>query len=627
MPTTNRVVALNYDELAEIRESIEHIEPPELGRLIKRTRFDCKAENILHGVGIFPTTSREVTDTVQALFRDHIDLYLEDQTLRVQQDVLLAIRRLKTEGRIPAVLTPLRDSMSEDAFLSMSGQDDSQIEQSDDNSTSEGHRTPSTITDASSPLRSNDMSLQYDVFNPEPYHGLAGKARLGSGSLFGDDSNADSHDEEDVDDEFVDIDALSCVSDKRTTPPIESIEEAPSFRSTSVVDLSQDCTSDIARLGDQSLLGDDEHENDGDAFLEIDTMCCASAEHPVPSIEPVEPADHASSRATSVVDPSGDYECSDPQIANLPSQPVSAQTDNQSQREQSDLSIHVAKSSRTGSLDAIPEEDIPPRDSPYASDYGFAAQGAEHDLDQGPAEISSEDGDDADLDSLPGRPMTTDLLSGKTIDNQSSIDLLASLNSRNLVSTPEQRSARRISPTVMPDATGATSHIAVVNGIPTPLTGSFASGVSRDGFLNNNQESPTPAARFAEKSRRTPTPEPLYRSRYRRRRKISDSPESQPPSSPSQPIDLTSISEQAQSRPATPAGTTGEDLTSPNPMSVEEEEEDDDDDDDDDEEEPDRPTLQPRERPGRMFSLHNDCLLYTSPSPRDRTRSRMPSSA
>ena len=26
-------------------------------------------------------------------------------------------------------------------------------------------------------------------------------------------------------------------------------------------------------------------------------------------------------------------------------------------------------------------------------------------------------------------------------------------------------------------------------------------------------------------------------------------------------------------------------------------------------------------------SLDNDCLLYTSPSPRDRTRSRMPSSA
>ena len=25
--------------------------------------------------------------------------------------------------------------------------------------------------------------------------------------------------------------------------------------------------------------------------------------------------------------------------------------------------------------------------------------------------------------------------------------------------------------------------------------------------------------------------------------------------------------------------------------------------------------------------LHNSCLLYTSPSPRDRTRSRMPSSA
>ena len=26
-------------------------------------------------------------------------------------------------------------------------------------------------------------------------------------------------------------------------------------------------------------------------------------------------------------------------------------------------------------------------------------------------------------------------------------------------------------------------------------------------------------------------------------------------------------------------------------------------------------------------TLHSDCLLYTSPSPRDRTRSRMPSSA
>ena len=27
------------------------------------------------------------------------------------------------------------------------------------------------------------------------------------------------------------------------------------------------------------------------------------------------------------------------------------------------------------------------------------------------------------------------------------------------------------------------------------------------------------------------------------------------------------------------------------------------------------------------FGENNDCLLYTSPSPRDRTRSRMPSSA
>ena len=31
--------------------------------------------------------------------------------------------------------------------------------------------------------------------------------------------------------------------------------------------------------------------------------------------------------------------------------------------------------------------------------------------------------------------------------------------------------------------------------------------------------------------------------------------------------------------------------------------------------------------PSRRLELYKDCLLYTSPSPRDRTRSRMPSSA
>ena len=30
---------------------------------------------------------------------------------------------------------------------------------------------------------------------------------------------------------------------------------------------------------------------------------------------------------------------------------------------------------------------------------------------------------------------------------------------------------------------------------------------------------------------------------------------------------------------------------------------------------------------GHGYDLYTDCLLYTSPSPRDRTRSRMPSSA
>ena len=31
--------------------------------------------------------------------------------------------------------------------------------------------------------------------------------------------------------------------------------------------------------------------------------------------------------------------------------------------------------------------------------------------------------------------------------------------------------------------------------------------------------------------------------------------------------------------------------------------------------------------PVEIAERYNDCLLYTSPSPRDRTRSRMPSSA
>ena len=31
--------------------------------------------------------------------------------------------------------------------------------------------------------------------------------------------------------------------------------------------------------------------------------------------------------------------------------------------------------------------------------------------------------------------------------------------------------------------------------------------------------------------------------------------------------------------------------------------------------------------PGQVVDLNNGCLLYTSPSPRDRQKSRMPSSA
>ena len=38
-------------------------------------------------------------------------------------------------------------------------------------------------------------------------------------------------------------------------------------------------------------------------------------------------------------------------------------------------------------------------------------------------------------------------------------------------------------------------------------------------------------------------------------------------------------------------------------------------------------TMPHKATPGNEFKRRNGCLLYTSPSPRDRTRSRMPSSA
>ena len=41
---------------------------------------------------------------------------------------------------------------------------------------------------------------------------------------------------------------------------------------------------------------------------------------------------------------------------------------------------------------------------------------------------------------------------------------------------------------------------------------------------------------------------------------------------------------------------------------------------------PDRPIIAEKERQEMLLGL-KPCLLYTSPSPRDRTRSRMPSSA
>ena len=42
---------------------------------------------------------------------------------------------------------------------------------------------------------------------------------------------------------------------------------------------------------------------------------------------------------------------------------------------------------------------------------------------------------------------------------------------------------------------------------------------------------------------------------------------------------------------------------------------------------PDRTYLEPSAGTGAFLNKLEGCLLYTSPSPRDRTRSRMPSSA
>ena len=50
-------------------------------------------------------------------------------------------------------------------------------------------------------------------------------------------------------------------------------------------------------------------------------------------------------------------------------------------------------------------------------------------------------------------------------------------------------------------------------------------------------------------------------------------------------------------------------------------------DDDEDEEVVDRERLLDDVRAEELERVHGACLLYTSPSPRDRTRSRMPSSA
>jgi len=534
------------------------------------------------------TSLDQVTDRLQALLREYIDLYLDEQNPRVQQAVLGAVRRLRRGDRLPATPSPLEEVMLDNEAASMSGQDISHIEQSHIASSSEGHTTPSTMTDASSPLHYNDLSMQYDVFQPEPYHGIARKVRLGSGSLYGDDAHHGAQDQDDDDDEFIDIDALSCVPDKRPTSPIGSVAsmEANSFRSMCIVDLSQECTPNLAHIA-RPILDDDEHENDKEAFVDNDTICSVLGDAPLPSIEPVEPARLTSSRATSVVDLSDDYEINHDAGVNQASRTVSADIQDQDQREKADSALRMDDRSRADATEALPEGEIPPWDSPYASDYGFSAHDGEHAINEDPVESFSEDGDSLELGSIPDRPMTPEFLTGKNVDDPSTNDILASLNSQNNVSTPEQRSVRQVSPIVMPDAIGVTSETTVVNGMPTPLTGSFASGTDRQGLFDDNQGSPTPVARLADQSQRSSMQEPLRRSRYRRRRRISDSPDSQPATSPTRPIDLTDDGDETRGLPESPAEAMAETSMSPGPVTVEEA----------DEEEPGSDMIHIRQRP------------------------------
>jgi len=466
MPTTSQYVALGYDELSEIRHDITDIEPLELGRLIRLTRFDCKAERIIHGVS---TTFRPhvncFTDHIQALIRDFIDLYIEDQSPQIQRHVLQAMRQLKEGEPISGPPNPVEIGLSNEAVSTTAC--DGNATQHPVVPTPEGDDSPSTLSGAGSPSdRSEPSDVHHDAFTLEPYHGITKKVRLGCRSLFGDDDDEDVNEErDDGDDDFVDIDAVSCASDKQSTPGMDSFD----------------------------------------------------------------PAGSSWSRATSVVDLSDDYMSGHPQASAQVPQLV-PETVNQGQDERHASPLDMADLSQVNPPDAMLEEEIPPWNSPYADNWGFNTD-EDNAADPGLIESFSDDGDEMDLDSLPGRPMTPAFGPGKDIDGpQRENSIFAPpVSPSPPPATPSMRPAGQISLIIVHDAAETPPQTTVLNGIPTPVTGSFASAVSAHD-LNDNEASPAPADRSTGQSHRSPAPEPLYLSRYRTTANVA--PEFSPPTSP-----------------------------------------------------------------------------------------------
>ncbi|GAB7342468.1 hypothetical protein MBLNU457_g0669t1 [Dothideomycetes sp. NU457] len=183
-------------------------------------------------------------------------------------------------------------------------------------------------------------------------------------------------------------------------------------------------------------------------------------------------------------------------------------------------------------VNALPEEEIPPWNSPYASSWGFAADDQINAAESGPVESFSDDDDGMDLDSLPGRPWAPDFGPGKDIDGpqRENSTFAPRASSPAPDATPERRSARQTSPIATHDAAATPPQTTVLNGIPTPLTGSFASAANVSEPRHDNEASPTPAGRSTERPQLSPTTETLRGPRDRS--SVSAAPEFSPPSSP-----------------------------------------------------------------------------------------------